>query len=82
MIKGPATFSCKTGEGCKFEEPGMNELILTFFGDEYITLDCDSGECLHYQQVPGYVVRICLYKFLWLAEHRHRGLLNRIVRDS
>ncbi|THG96392.1 hypothetical protein EW026_g5435 [Hermanssonia centrifuga] len=55
MIKGPATFSCKTGEGCKFEEPGMNELILTFFGDEYITLDCDSGECLHYQQVPGYV---------------------------
>lgn len=34
----------------------MNDLILTFFGDGYITLDCQSGECLHYSQVPGYVV--------------------------
>ncbi|OBZ66190.1 putative ATP-dependent permease [Grifola frondosa] len=55
MITGPATFSCKTGQGCKFEEPGMNELITTFFGDDYITLECESGECLHYSQVPGYV---------------------------
>ncbi|KAL1949551.1 hypothetical protein VTO73DRAFT_8432 [Trametes versicolor] len=54
-IKGPATFSCTTGKGCKFEEPGMNDLISTFFGDTYITLQCEGGECLHYSQVPGYV---------------------------
>ncbi|KAI0671808.1 hypothetical protein C8Q78DRAFT_972196 [Trametes maxima] len=53
-IKGPATFSCTTGQGCKFEEPGMNDLISTFFGDSYITLKCEGGECLHYSQVPGY----------------------------
>ena len=35
----------------------MNELIDTIFGDVYITLKCESGECLHYSQVPGYVVR-------------------------
>ncbi|KAI0367939.1 hypothetical protein BV20DRAFT_1023294 [Pilatotrama ljubarskyi] len=54
QIKGPASFSCTTGQGCKFEEPGMNELIMTFFGDSYITLQCEGGECLHYSQVPGY----------------------------
>ncbi|RPD60154.1 hypothetical protein L226DRAFT_508449 [Lentinus tigrinus ALCF2SS1-7] len=54
-IKGPASFSCTTGQGCKFEEPGMNDLIETFFGDRYITLQCQGGECLHYSQVPGYV---------------------------
>ncbi|KAH8117946.1 hypothetical protein DFH11DRAFT_867335 [Phellopilus nigrolimitatus] len=55
MIKGPAKFSCKSGAGCRFEEPGMNELIDTFFGDNYISLECQSGECLHFSQVPGYV---------------------------
>ena len=55
-IKGPASFSCTTGQGCKFEEPGMNDLISTFFGDSYITLQCKGGECLHYSQVPGYEV--------------------------
>ncbi|KAF8972288.1 hypothetical protein BDZ97DRAFT_1784054 [Flammula alnicola] len=54
-IKGPATFSCKTGDGCKFEEPAMNDLIDQVFGDAYITLQCEGGECLHYSQVPGYV---------------------------
>ncbi|KAI0044158.1 hypothetical protein FA95DRAFT_1608776 [Auriscalpium vulgare] len=54
-IKGPATFSCKTGAGCKFEEPAMNVLINDIFGDGYITLECEGGECLHYSQVPGYV---------------------------
>ncbi|KIJ67151.1 hypothetical protein HYDPIDRAFT_109174 [Hydnomerulius pinastri MD-312] len=53
-IRGPATFSCKTGQGCRFEEPAMNQLINDIFGDAYITLDCDGGECLHYSQVPGY----------------------------
>lgn len=55
-IKGPASFSCMTGGGCKFEEPAMNGLINSVFGDKYITLDCKGGECLHYSQVPGYVV--------------------------
>ena len=57
-IKGPGSFSCKTGKGCRFEEPAMNELINSIFGDSYITLECEGGECLHYSQVPGYVVRI------------------------
>jgi hypothetical protein len=55
-IRGPAKFSCKTGAGCKFEEPAMNSLILSIFGDAYISLQCEGGECLHYSQVPGYVV--------------------------
>ncbi|CAK5268223.1 unnamed protein product [Mycena citricolor] len=54
-IRGPATFSCRTGDGCRFEEPAMNELISDIFGDPYITLDCEGGECLHFSQVPGYV---------------------------
>lgn len=33
----------------------MNVLITQVFGDGYITLECDGGECLHYSQVPGYV---------------------------
>lgn len=57
-IKGPATFSCTSGAGCKFEEPAMNQLINDIFGDKYISLTCEGGECLHYSQVPGYVVRI------------------------
>ncbi|KAK9708293.1 FAD-dependent urate hydroxylase [Basidiobolus ranarum] len=54
-IKGPASFKCNTEDGCKFEEPAMNDLILSVFGDSYITLNCHSGECLHYTQVPGYI---------------------------
>jgi hypothetical protein len=57
-IKGPAKFSCTTGSGCKFEEPAMNVLINDIFGDRYITLECSSGECLHYTQVPGYIVSL------------------------
>ena len=55
-IKGPATFSCKSAS-CKFDEPAMNALIDQIFGDAFITVTCDGGECLHYSQVPGYVVR-------------------------
>ncbi|KAK9727972.1 FAD-dependent urate hydroxylase [Basidiobolus ranarum] len=54
-IEGPASFKCNTEDGCKFEEPAMNDLILSVFGDSYITLNCHSGECLHYTQVPGYI---------------------------
>jgi hypothetical protein len=32
----------------------MNQLINDIFGDKAITLDCDSGECLHRAEVPGY----------------------------
>ena len=60
-IKGPASFTCTSGEGCRFEEPGMNDLILTFFGDKFITLQCEGGECLHYSQVPGYSVSLCAH---------------------
>ncbi|KAF5375765.1 hypothetical protein D9757_009009 [Collybiopsis confluens] len=64
-IKGPATFECTTDNpnsasdglpgNCKFSEAAMNQLINDVFGDPYITLDCDGGECLHYSQVPGYI---------------------------
>ncbi|KAJ1968395.1 (ABC) transporter [Dispira parvispora] len=53
-IQGPATFDCQSGQGCRFEEPAMNDLILSVFGDSSITLQCDSGECLHYSEVPGF----------------------------
>lgn len=59
-IKGPANFECNAVSnavsGCTFKEPAMNNLIHDIFGDGYITLDCKSGECLHYTQVPGFVV--------------------------
>lgn len=53
-IRGPAAFKCKSDAGCTFEEPAMDQLINDVFGDSYITLRCDGGECLHYTQVPGY----------------------------
>lgn len=57
-IKGPASFQCLQQNGgtnkCAFEEPAMNELIQQMFGDNSITLDCRSGECLYETEVPGY----------------------------
>ena len=59
-IKGPASLSTvhteggSNKDGTKFEEPAMNDLIKTIFGDEYITLQCHSGECLYRTDVPGY----------------------------
>lgn len=67
-IKGPATFSCKSGAGCKFEEPAMNDLIDSIFGDSFITLQCDGGECLHYSQVPGYIVRLHVIVFCFRTD--------------
>ena len=32
----------------------MNGLIKNVFGDQSITLDCNSGECLYRTEVPGY----------------------------
>ena len=60
-IKGPASLTTlstvggSSKDGTKFEEPAMNDLIKTIFGDEYITLQCDSGQCLYRTDVPGYV---------------------------
>ncbi len=59
-IKGPASFSSisteggSSNDGSKFEEPAMNDLIKSVFGDESITLQCSWGECLYRTDVPGY----------------------------
>ncbi|OQO08533.1 hypothetical protein B0A48_06403 [Cryoendolithus antarcticus] len=59
-IRGPASFSTvrtlggSSSDGSKFTEPAMNDLISNIFGDESITLQCHSGECLHKTEVPGY----------------------------
>ena len=45
----------------------MNDLIDQIFGDPYIMVTCNGGECLHYSQVPGYVVcysLACSHPFL------------------
>ncbi|AMD22151.1 HGL189Cp [Eremothecium sinecaudum] len=54
-IKGPGDFSCNLkNRKCEFSEPSMNELIESIFGDPNIKLECNSGECLHYSEIPGY----------------------------
>ncbi|KAF2501031.1 hypothetical protein BU16DRAFT_522087 [Lophium mytilinum] len=59
-IKGPAEFASISTEGGSkedgsiFSEPAMNELISSVFGDTSIFLKCNSGECLHRTELPGY----------------------------
>lgn len=57
-IKGPADFKCLQEHGgsnkCSFEEPQMNDLIKSIFGDSSITLNCQAGECLYETDVPGF----------------------------
>lgn len=54
-IEGPGDFSCDLEKrDCRFSEPSMDDLILSVFGDKQITLHCDSGECIHYSEIPGY----------------------------
>lgn len=59
-IKGPASLTTiqteggSSKDGSKFDEPAMNNLIKSVFGDESITLQCHSGECLYRTDVPGY----------------------------
>lgn len=81
-IKGPATFSCKTGSGCKFEEPAMNALISDIFADPYITLDCSGGECLHYSQVPGYEVSLLRYSNSPSINPSARGRQNQTTQNG
>ena len=35
----------------------MNDLIGSVFGDKSIFLNCESSECLHYTEIPGYQAR-------------------------
>lgn len=56
-IKGPGDFSCDVNKkDCQFSEPSMNGLISSVFGDPYITLHCESGECVHKSEIPGYEI--------------------------
>ncbi|KAG0297046.1 hypothetical protein BGZ98_000722 [Dissophora globulifera] len=54
-VKGPADFVCTENNKCTFQEPEMNSVISDLFGDPAIYLNCHSGECLHYTQVPGFI---------------------------
>ena len=59
-IKGPAKFVTSlteggsSGDGSVFDEPAMNELITSVFGDPSITMDCNPGECMYKTEEPGY----------------------------
>jgi ABC-type multidrug transport system ATPase subunit/ABC-type multidrug transport system permease subunit len=54
-VKGPGFFKCDIAKShCEFSEPSMNGLIKNVFGDPDITLSCNSSECLHYTEIPGY----------------------------
>ncbi|KAF9336178.1 hypothetical protein BG006_009447 [Podila minutissima] len=53
-VHGPADFVCSEDNKCTFKEPAMNDLIMQMFGDPAIYLKCQSGECMHYTQVPGF----------------------------
>lgn len=56
-IEGPGDFSCDINKkACTFSEPSMNDLIKNVFGDPYITLKCNSGECIHKSEIPGYTL--------------------------
>ncbi|KAK9477401.1 hypothetical protein V1514DRAFT_309256 [Lipomyces japonicus] len=56
-ITGPGSFHCDSvSNQCEFSEPAMDDLIQSVFGDEYITLQCRSGECLHYSELPDYQI--------------------------
>ncbi|EST07662.1 ABC-2 type transporter [Kalmanozyma brasiliensis GHG001] len=86
-IKGPGKMSCKTdadgARKCRFEEPGMNQLISDVFGDEAIFITCKSGECIHYSQVPGYQVPITPDKpVLWVAISAITAILLVIISVS
>lgn len=57
-IRGPGGFACAQKDGgshdCAFTEPEMDNLIHNLIGDSSILLGCQSGECLHETEVPGY----------------------------
>lgn len=57
-VEGPAIFKCDQEGGginkCQFQEPSLDWMVQNIFGDEHISLECRSGECLYHTQVPGY----------------------------
>ena len=57
-VEGPATFRCDQEGGginkCQFQEPSLDWMVQNIFGDEHISLECRSGECLYHTEVPGY----------------------------
>lgn len=56
-IEGPADFTCDlASKNCKFSEPHMNDLISSVFGDPQINLQCESSECVHQSEIPGYEI--------------------------
>lgn len=56
-IQGPADFSCNIeSQDCKFSEPSMNDLISSVFGDPQINLNCQSSECVHKSEIPGFEI--------------------------
>jgi ABC-type multidrug transport system ATPase subunit/ABC-type multidrug transport system permease subunit len=56
-IQGPADFSCDIqSKNCKFSEPSMNDLISSVFGDSQINLFCESSECVHKSEIPGFEI--------------------------
>ena len=60
----------------------MNELINSIFGDSYITLDCEGGECLHYSQVPGYVVCMSVSSLQYCFKLLFSDLPNPTIRNG
>lgn len=60
-IRGPATFieqhtiGGASRDGSRFQEPEMDKLISDIFGDGYIGMACNAGECMYETDVPGYV---------------------------
>ncbi|KAK7753005.1 FAD-dependent urate hydroxylase [Diatrype stigma] len=57
-VEGPAVFQCEQEGGgvnkCQFKEPSLDWMVQNIFGDEHISLECRSGECLYHTEVPGY----------------------------
>jgi hypothetical protein len=51
-IRGPGIFTTQRGKA-KFDEPAMNQLISDVFGDTFITLECNAGECMRKGMIPG-----------------------------
>ncbi|KAI1254649.1 hypothetical protein MGN70_003663 [Eutypa lata] len=57
-VEGPAVFQCEQEGGgvnkCQFKEPKLDWMVQNIFGDQHISLECRSGECLYHTEVPGY----------------------------
>ncbi|PRT54145.1 hypothetical protein B9G98_01765 [Wickerhamiella sorbophila] len=66
-VHGPGDLRCDGDGKCEFNEPEMNKLIKFVFGDQSIQLDCDSSECVHYSEIPGWAPPESETSTLWAA---------------